>query len=359
MPKFRQDQFGSPQCKGRIPLLVPPGQADVQVLVAAFGGLHIEDEPVQICINTGDFHLLLNVMVRRTLMLGRSTDDRDRIGMACRRQHGYARLDDARFLTCNVRVGRAEQIGMLQPDVRDERGCWADDVCCIQPSSKAHFYDGEIHLLLGEVQKRKGCRRFEKAGSYDFERLAIPFDRTLKPGLRCRRAIDPHTFCEGKQVRRRMQSHAFPACRCDGRQKRGCRSLSVRPRYVHAFELLVRLSHGFHERPHSLQTGPVGDRTLIGKPGEIKEEVGCCAHDRWQTEREDDHGQPARTPVDRKIVPGESITSGGMMKNARYGASSALCKDVPPHPGYVHTTSHVFGAHELDPTRMIAGMCQT
>ena len=74
----------------------------------------------------------------------------------------HAGLDDAGLLRRDLAQSLAQKLGMVQPDVRDDRHQrMRDHICRIQTPAQAHFQHDIIHGPLGEIAYPDGCLQLE------------------------------------------------------------------------------------------------------------------------------------------------------------------------------------------------------
>ena len=80
-----------------------------------------------------------------------------------RRHHGgYAVLEDAGLLHCDLGPGIAEQRAVVQPYGCDDAKLRSDDIGAVQEPSEAGFDNGEVHFLLREPPEGEARGHFEK-----------------------------------------------------------------------------------------------------------------------------------------------------------------------------------------------------
>ena len=83
-------------------------------------------------------------------------------GLCFAHNYRHALFDDAGFFGGYLFDGVAQNVGMVEADVGDNRQRRRDDVGAIQPSAKADLDDGYIDLPLGEIEEREGGGYLEK-----------------------------------------------------------------------------------------------------------------------------------------------------------------------------------------------------
>jgi hypothetical protein len=92
-------------------------------------------------------------------------------GIGLAHHHGTRGLDDARLLRCDVREGRAGELGVVEPDVGDDRHLGLDQVGGVPPAEQTDLDHGHVHGHVGEPAERGGGHRLEVAGPHAGEHL--------------------------------------------------------------------------------------------------------------------------------------------------------------------------------------------
>lgn len=119
--------------------------------------------------------------------------------------HRREGLDDARFFGGYFFERVAQNVGVVEADVGDDRQCRRNDVGAVAPSAKPYFHDGHVHLPFREVGERQRGRYLEKRRLHLVDErlvLAHEIDYAL---FRYHVAVDADAFAEVAQVRRRVE----------------------------------------------------------------------------------------------------------------------------------------------------------
>ncbi len=97
------------------------------------------------------------------------------------RQHDdRAGLRDGELLARDLLARVAEDVGVLEADVREQDDGGIDDVRRVEPAAESRFHDGGIDASLREVRERGGRQRLELRGVRRFGRAADLCDRALE-----------------------------------------------------------------------------------------------------------------------------------------------------------------------------------
>lgn len=81
----------------------------------------------------------------------------------------YAELDDTGFFSGNLSECVAEEHGVVERDIGDDREARRNDVGAVEPSSQTHFDDGNVDFPIGKVLERHGCGQLEEGWRKGFE----------------------------------------------------------------------------------------------------------------------------------------------------------------------------------------------
>ena len=101
----------------------------------------------------------------------------------------------------------AEELGMVEADVGDDRQYGCNDVCAVESASQSHLDDGHVDLLLLEVEERHGGGQFEKRGVEGLEEGAIVGHEVDNAFLADHLPVNPYAFTEIYKVWRGVKSH--------------------------------------------------------------------------------------------------------------------------------------------------------
>ena len=84
--------------------------------------------------------------------------------MLRKRDQGASSPEDAGFFAGDFGDGRAEVVLVVEGDVGDDGEEGRDDVGGVETAAEADFEDGDVEVLLGEVEEGEGGEGLEKAG---------------------------------------------------------------------------------------------------------------------------------------------------------------------------------------------------
>lgn len=109
----------------------------------------------------------------RLLLIGLMLEDGACLRHRLTHDHGDAGLDDAGLLTRDLRQRVAEEARVVEADVGDDAQQRTDDVGAVEPSAESHLDDGDIDLLLLEIEEGHGRGELEERGMEGLEEGAL------------------------------------------------------------------------------------------------------------------------------------------------------------------------------------------
>ena len=167
-----------------------------------------------------------------------------------------AGLEDAGFLRGDGGEGAAEDGGVLQPDVGDDRRLRrGNDVGGVQPPAETDLDHDEVTAGLREPEKADGGHQL-KLGRMLRKRVRRG-EHALREAVKRRigdgRAVHLKALVEAVEVRRGEQSRAVSRRRENGGEHRGGRALAVRAGDVDEFEGFFGVSQRGEQSAGALQ----------------------------------------------------------------------------------------------------------
>jgi hypothetical protein len=102
-----------------------------------------------------------NHMKRIAEMARAPAEDGQNSGVIVRRQNDRATVDDASFFAGDLADRRAEELGVVVADGRDERGEGADDIRGIEAAAHPHFEHHDLASRFGEGDEGDQGQSFE------------------------------------------------------------------------------------------------------------------------------------------------------------------------------------------------------
>ena len=182
------------------------------------------------------------------------------------RQHdGRSRMRDRELLGGDLVARVAEDVGVLEADVRQQDDGRVEDVRRVEAAAEPGLDDGGVDFALGEVCERGGRERLELRRGDGLRGGAHARDRSLE-----RVRVGVEALVPAAHVRRRVRAdgQAVHAEQLGDRARR--RRLAVRADDVHRPERTLRVSERVEEcvhpaeaellRPRREQTYPLGRR---------------------------------------------------------------------------------------------------
>ena len=117
---------------------------DVFLLVFAgeLGGVVLDAVDTEMLVGEGDGGIALG---------GDAEEDRLGFGLGLPYHHGDGGLDDAGLLDGDLLEGVAEELGVVETDIGDDRQQGGDDIGAVEPAAHADLDDGDVDLFLGKI----------------------------------------------------------------------------------------------------------------------------------------------------------------------------------------------------------------
>ncbi len=159
---------------GGVVSLVGPVERDVDLLVAAGRRVQIGDAAA-VCepVGVGAEVLAPPPHRRRAHVCCRLLDDAADLRILLAEDDDASRLHDARLLRRDRRTSPAEQLHVVEVDVRDHRDSTVDDVRGVPPSAEPDLDDGSLDGFVGEPAKRRRRHELEPGGPRADEHLQL------------------------------------------------------------------------------------------------------------------------------------------------------------------------------------------
>ena len=125
-------------------------------------------------------------------------------------------LNDASLLASNLCESIAEKGHVIKTDVCDDRHHRRDDVRAVQPATQSHLNDGNVHLHVGEILKRKCRRQFEERRMQRLKERALVLYKVHHILLIHLLSVHPYAFAEVHKMRRSEESDPVASRLKDG-----------------------------------------------------------------------------------------------------------------------------------------------
>ena len=169
---------------------------------------------------------------------------------------GRAGLENARLFRGDLRQRIAENGGMLQPDVRNDRRLRrADNVRCVEPPAETDLQHHRIAPLLGKVPKRHRGEDFKLRGRVlhavrgGFHRFGGAAERRIGYV----RAVNAEALVHAHKMRGRIKPRFVSRGAQDRGEHRAGRAFAVRPGDVYIFQRVLHIAQPVHQLAHPLQ----------------------------------------------------------------------------------------------------------
>ena len=166
-------------------------------------------------------------------------------------------FDDAGFLTGDLCKRVAQELRVIQTDIRDDGEDGSEDVGAVEPSSESHFNDCNIYLLRYKIGKSHGGHGLEERGLCLVKKCAVCLNKLRHFALGNRYSVDADPFGEGDEMRAGVQPHFVTRGLQHSGDEMGCRALSVGACHMDCPQFLMRVADMPHEPERVLQTGLV------------------------------------------------------------------------------------------------------
>ncbi len=155
--------------------------------------------------------------------------------------HRHALLDNARLFGGDFFECVAQNVGVVEADIGDDRHHRRNDVGAVEPTAKSHLHNGHIYLFFSEIGECQcGCY-LEKRRLHLVDRLPI-LAHKIDNALFCYHlAIDANPLAKVVQVRRCVESHPI-ASALQHRRQQVCRgAFAVGACHMYGFVAAVRM----------------------------------------------------------------------------------------------------------------------
>ena len=204
---------------------------------------------------------------------GDALEDRLCLGLCLPYHHGDAGLDDAGLLDGYLLQRVAEELRVVEAYVGDDGEKRRDDVGAVQTAAHAHFDDGDVHLLAGEIVKGEADGHLEKGEMEVGEKPAVGLDKVHDGLLRNHVAVDADALAEVDKVRRGVEADLVARLLQDGGEEVADGAFAVGAGHMYASELALRVAEGGHEVDGGLYV------CLIGSSADALVHRQLCKHE--------------------------------------------------------------------------------
>ena len=177
-------------------------------------------------------------------------------------------VHDAGYFFGDAVEGVAQQILVVDTDAGDADDLRGNDVGAVQPSAQDGFDNGDIHLMIAEMQKRNGREDFKKGRPIVlpvcfFEDRMYPIQQIEKLFSRDHPRIDHDPLMQTGHVRGGVKPDLVAVGLHHFGQHRGGGAFALGSGNVDAFDFFMRISKLLEQVIHPAQ---IKCRRVVAKP---------------------------------------------------------------------------------------------